>query len=48
MLDGNISCRFGGVPEIRNKGYYIAIFHAHEWTKRKKADGYKQLQIPYT
>lgn len=40
-----IPCRSGGVPKIRNRGYYTAVFHVHEWTKKEKADGYKLLQI---
>ena len=39
-----IPCRSGGCPKIGKKGYYIAVFHAHEWVRPEKADGYIQLE----
>lgn len=38
-----IPCRFGGCPKIKDSGYYTAVFHAHEWVRPDKAQGYKQL-----
>jgi predicted deacetylase len=38
-----IPCRSGGVPKIKRKGYYTAVFHAHEWARLDKAQGYNQL-----
>ena len=39
-----IPCRSGGCPKIEKKGYYTAVFHAHEWVRPEKADGYIQLE----
>lgn len=39
-----IPCRFGGCPNIRKKGYYTAVFHAHEWIRKDKAIGYNQFK----
>lgn len=39
-----IPCRSGGCPKIGKKGYYTAVFHAHEWVRPEKADGYIQLE----
>jgi predicted deacetylase len=38
-----IPCRSGGVPKIKEKGYYTAIFHAHEWVRPEKYEGYSRL-----
>jgi len=38
-----VPCRASGVPKIGKKGYYTAVFHAHEWKRPDKAYGYKQL-----
>lgn len=40
-----IPCRSGGVPKICRHGCYTAVFHAHEWVRKDKADAYKQLQM---
>ena len=39
-----IPCRSSGCPKIRKNGYYTAVFHAHEWVRPEKADGYIQLE----
>lgn len=39
-----IPCRSSGCPRIRKSGYYTAVFHAHEWARAEKADGYEQLR----
>lgn len=39
-----IPCRSGGCPKIEKKGYYTAVFHAHEWVRPEKAGGYIQLE----
>lgn len=39
-----IPCRSSGCPKIRRKGYYTAVFHAHEWVRPDKADGYRNLE----
>ena len=39
-----IPCRSSGCPKIRKNGYYTAVFHAHEWTRPDKADGYLSLR----
>ena len=39
-----IPCRAAGCPRIRKSGYYTAVFHAHEWTRQDKAEGYTQLK----
>ena len=31
-----LPCRSAGCPTIRNRSYYTAIFHAHEWTRTDK------------
>lgn len=38
-----IPCRASGCPKIGTRGYYTAVFHAHEWVRPDKADGYDQL-----
>lgn len=38
-----LPCISFGVPKIK-RGYYTAIFHAHEWTKADKAQGFNKLQ----
>lgn len=38
-----IPCKSTGVPKIKNKGYFTAVFHPHEWVRPDKADGYNQL-----
>lgn len=39
-----IPCRSSGMPHIGKHGYYTAVFHAHEWTRPDKAEGYDQLK----
>lgn len=39
-----IPCRASGCPHIGRAGYYTAVFHAHEWTRKDKAEGYTQLE----
>lgn len=39
-----IPCRTSGCPSIGRSGYYTAVFHAHEWARPEKADGYIQLE----
>jgi len=39
-----IPCRSAGVPKIRKKGYYTAVFHAHEWVRPEKASGFEELK----
>lgn len=38
-----IPCRTTGCPKISRKGYYTAVFHAHEWTRPDKEKGYWEL-----
>lgn len=38
-----VPCRSTGCPRIKRKGYYTAVFHAHEWVRPDKKEGYKQL-----
>ena len=41
-----IPCRDAGVPKIHKRGTYIAVFHAHEWTrndKRAEFEKFKQI-----
>lgn len=33
-----------GIPRIKEKGNFVVIFHAHEWTKKEKAIGYEKLK----
>lgn len=39
-----IPCRCGGVPKIRKKGLYTAVFHTNMWRKREKQIAYIKLQ----
>ena len=39
-----IPCRSAGVPKIKKKGYYTAVFHAHEWVRPEKASGFEELK----
>ena len=39
-----IPCRSAGVPKIKKKGYYTAVFHAHEWGRPEKASGFEELK----
>ena len=43
-----VFCVFRAVQEgalkLGKKGYYTAVFHAHEWVRPEKADGYIQLE----
>lgn len=39
-----LPCRASGVPLIKGKGYYTAVFHAHEWVRSDKAQGYEALK----
>lgn len=39
-----LPCRSGGVPRIKNTGYYTAVLHAHEWVRPDKARGYDSLK----
>lgn len=32
-----------GVPKMKKDGYYTAVFHAHEWVRADKKQGYDQL-----
>lgn len=38
-----IPCRTNGCPVIRGCGYYIAVFHAHEWAKKEKEYDYQSF-----
>lgn len=38
-----LPCRSAGCPVIRKKGYYTAVFHAHEWVRPEKESGYMEL-----
>lgn len=38
-----VPCRSMGCPKIRERGYYTAVFHAHEWVRPDKEEGYHQL-----
>ena len=38
-----IPCRDAGVPHIHRKGTYIAIFHAHEWSRKEKYGEYRKF-----
>ena len=38
-----IPCRAGGCPRIGKNGYYTAVFHAHEWVRSDKKQGYEDL-----
>lgn len=39
-----IPCRSAGVPKIKKRGYYTAVFHAHEWVRPDKASGFEELK----
>lgn len=39
-----IPCRSRGVPLIRGKKNYTAVFHTHEWVREDKVQGYQQLK----
>lgn len=39
-----VPCRTTGVPKIKNKGNYTAVFHAHEWVRSDKAHAYNELE----
>lgn len=39
-----IPCRAAGVPKIKKNGYYTAVFHAHEWSRSDKVNGYEDLK----
>lgn len=39
-----LPCRSFGVPKIRSRGYYTAVFHAHEWSRPDKAAEKLRLQ----
>ena len=39
-----LPCRSSGCPCIKGSGYYMAVFHAHEWIRQDKAYGYIQLK----
>lgn len=38
-----VPCRSTGCPPIKGKGHYTAVFHAHEWVRPDKKEGYNQL-----
>lgn len=38
-----VPCRSAGYPKIKQNGYYTAVFHAHEWTREDKKQGYTDL-----
>lgn len=39
-----IPCMSGGIPKMKEEGFYIAVFHAHEWIRPDKAEGYTDLK----
>lgn len=39
-----IPCRSGGVPAMKDYGFYTAVFHAHEWARPEKKVGYDRLK----
>lgn len=39
-----IPCRASGCPRINKSGYYTAVFHAHEWVREDKKEGYESLK----
>lgn len=43
LLDGItcIPCRSNGCPSIGKKGFYTAVFHAHEWAFKEKEYDYR-------
>lgn len=38
-----LPCRASGCPKIKKNGYYTAVFHTHEWTRKDKRQGYNEL-----
>lgn len=38
-----IPCHASGAAVIRGPGYYTSVFHAHEWVRPDKAQGYDEL-----
>ena len=39
-----LPCRSSGCPKIGSDNIYTAVFHAHEWAKPEKKQGYFQLE----
>ena len=39
-----IPCKARGCPKIKRKGYYTAVFHAHEWVRNDKKQGFEDLK----
>lgn len=39
-----IPCRASGVPKLKGRKYYTAVFHAHEWVREDKKDAYDRLK----
>jgi predicted deacetylase len=39
-----LPCRSSGVPSFRGFGIHTAVFHAHEWAKDGKRDGYDHFK----
>ncbi len=39
-----VPCRMRKASEVRKKGYFTCVFHAHEWSIKKKIDGYNLFE----
>lgn len=40
-----LPCRTGGIPQIRKKGYYTVVLHAHEWNIPQTADAFDRFKL---
>ena len=40
-----LPCRTGGIPKIKDGGYYTVVLHAHEWNYPEKADAYDRFNV---